>query len=307
MEGNQASFYDNSADRTVVELIRGARTLFVRGFTPADETMSALQTLAGKRIAVLAANGVDQDELHAAVAALTAAGAEAPLVALTAGRIRGMHQHQPGELLRVAATVDEAVASDYDGLLVPGGPISPDLLRQSAAAREFVSQMEALARPLAFLSQAPLLLVSAGLARQRVLTSWPGIRDDMVNAGAVWLNRPVVRDRTMLFGRGPQDLDAFVRDLPGFFAREPVTAPAAADGVPETARTGTESDPPQQKPSEAPDEPLRWLSAPSVGAMLGLALLGVGVVATNRGRRKREERAADIAQSLAPPTPGKRP
>jgi protease I len=266
--------------------------------------MNAPQPLAGKRIAVLAANGVEQDEWRAAVAALTAAGAEAPLVALSAGRIRSMRLHQPGELLRVAVRIDEAVASDYDGLLVPGGPISPDLLRQSAAAREFVSQMEALGRPLAFLSQAPQLLVSAGLARQRVLTSWPGIRDDIVNAGAIWLNQPVVRDRNLLSGRGPQDLPAFVAALPAFFGRltgsalvAEGVAGAVAETVTEAAPSGVQSDPPQQQPSEPPDEPLRWLSAPSVGAMLSLALLGVGVVAASRGRRKRQDGDDDGADT----------
>lgn len=246
--------------------------------------MSAQQVLSGKRIAVLAANGVDQDEMREATAALKAAGAEVTIVAPNAGRIRCLHDHQPGELLRVGTRVDQAVASDYDGLLVPGGYISPDVLRQSAPARGFVRQMDALARPLAFLSQGPQLLVSVGLARQRVLTGWPGIRDDLVNVGAIWRNQPLVQGGHYLFGRGPQDIAAFAEALPAFFAGEAATATATAP-----AAAPLQSDPPQDAPAEAPDEPLRWLSAPSVGAMLSLALLGVGVVAANRGRRKRQD------------------
>jgi protease I len=258
--------------------------------------MSTQQLLAGKRIAVLAANGVDQDEMRQASAALTTAGAEVTIVAPNAGRIRCLHDHQPGELLRVGQRVEGAVAADYDGLLVPGGYVSPDLLRQSAPARGFVRQMDALARPQAFLSQAPQLLVSAGLARQRVLTGWPGIRDDLVNAGAVWRNEPLVRDGHYLFGRSPQDIAAIAKALPAFFAGE---APMATDAATATAAAAAtdqvQSDPPQDAPSEAPDEPLRWLSAPSVGAMLSLAILGVGVVAANRGRRKHK--------ALSPPEP----
>jgi protease I len=160
-----------------------------------------------------------------------AAGAQVALLAPHPGRIRSMQVHQPGELLRVDMTVDKAAAADYDGLLVPGGYISPDSLRQLAAARELVRQMHGLGKPLAFLSQAPLLLVSSGLARQRVLTCWPGIRDDLVNAGAIWLNRPVVRDGHYLFGRSTQDVDAFMSDLAAFFGGEPASAPASVPAL----------------------------------------------------------------------------
>jgi protease I len=245
-------------------------------------------TLAGKCIAVLAADGVEHAEVQEPAMALKAAGAQVALLAPHPGRIRSMQVHQPGELLRVDKTIDAASAADYDGLLVPGGHVSPDTLRQSALARELVRQMHGRGKPLAFLSQAPLLLVSCGLAPQRVLTCWPGIRDDLVNAGAIWLNRPIMRDGQYLFGRGVQDLAIFVAALPGFFAgaAEPVPTPAP-----------THSDPPPETPSELPDQPLRWLSAPSVRAMLSLALLGVGVVAVNQGRHKRRARAAEDAQA----------
>jgi protease I len=253
--------------------------------------MNSQSLLTGKHIAVLAADGVEQAEVQQTTAALTNAGAQVSLLAPHAGRIRSMQVHQPGDLQRVDKPLAAAAAADYDGMLVPGGYISPDTLRQSAPARELVRQMHSLGKPLAFLSQAPLLLVSAGLARQHVLTSWPGIRDDMVNAGATWLNQPVVRNGCCLFGRGPQDLAAFVQDLPSFFAGELAQLPAQLQA---------QSDPPQEQPAESPDQPLRWLSAPSVGAMLSLALLGVGVVAANQGRRRRK--AAEEAQAAEAPS-----
>ena len=250
---------------------------------------STPQALTGKRIAVLAADGFEQAELEKPVAALKEAGATVDVVALRAGRIRGMHVHQSGELQRVDKTVLDARAQDYDGLLVPGGYISPDLLRLSAPAREFLRQMHALGKPVALMSQAPLLLVSCGLATQRTLTSWPGVRDDVVNAGAVWLNQPVVRDARCLTSRGPQDIAAFVQALLPFLAGTLETPSSVAQ---------TESDPPQESPSETPEQPLRWLSAPSVGAMLSLALLGVGVVAANRGMRKKQA-AGDAGHAAA--------
>jgi len=254
--------------------------------------MDNSHTLAGKCIAVLAADGVEQAELDTPVAALKSAGAEVKVIALRPGRIRGMHVHQSADLLRVDKTIAQVRAADYDALLVPGGYISPDLLRQSAPAREFLRQMHALGRPVALMSQAVLLLVSSGLAAGRTLTSWPGVRDDVVNAGAIWRNQDVVRDGTILSSRGPQDTAALVAALIPFFAGE-----AQLD-----SHAGAASDPPQEEPSETPGQPLRWLSAPSVGAMLSLALLGMGVVAANRGRRKkRADEHADAFGAVEPP------
>ncbi len=254
--------------------------------------MSASGQLAGKRIAVLTADGVEQAELDAALAALKDAGAQLVLIALRAGRIRSMSVHQPADLVRVDRKIDDVLAADYDGLLIPGGYIAPDLLRQSAQARDFVRGIEAAGKPVAAMSHAALVLVSCGLAAKRTLTSWPGVRDDLVNAGAVWLNQDVVRDGRLLTSRTPQDCAAFVRELPPFLAGEagtPAPAPAQAD-----------SDPPQQSPSELPDQSLRWLAAPSLGAMLSLAIVGVSVVAANRSLRKRGAREA----SADPPEAG---
>lgn len=247
--------------------------------------------LSGKKIAILTADGYEQGELDAAMAALKAAGAALTVIALRPGRIRGMHVHQPGDLQRVDKKIEDAQADDYDGLLVPGGYIGPDLLRQSAPARAFLCAFDTARKPVALMSHAALLLVSCGLASGRLLTSWPGVRDDLVNAGATWLNRDVVRDGHFLSSRTPQDAPAFVRALPAFLAGEPETEKAAG--------ASADSDPPQQAPSELPDQPLRWLAAPSLGAMLSLAILGVGVVAANN-RRKRGDKEAQPGQASGP-------
>jgi protease I len=252
--------------------------------------MNISKPLSGKRIAVLAADGFEQAELKTPQTALADGGADLTLVSLRRGRIRGMHMNQPGDLVRVDRAIDDAKAADYDGLLIPGGYISPDILRQSAQVRAFVRQFDAAGKPVALLSQAPLILVSAGLAPRRTLTSWPGIRDDVVNAGATWLNQDVVRDAHVLSCRGTQDLAAFVQALVPFFAGEPSTQANAAEA---------QSDPAQDKPLEQPNQSLRWLAAPSFGTMLSLALLGVGVVAAQRVRNKQP--AADASGSAAAP------
>lgn len=250
--------------------------------------MRAPKKLAGKRIAVLAADGFENIELVAPVAALKEAGAEVAIVALHSGRIRGMNLHQSAELLRVDKTVNDARAHDYDGLLIPGGYISPDLLRQSAQARDFVRALNALGKPIALLSQAPLVLASAGLATSRTLTSWPGVRDDLVNAGATWLNEKVVRDSNWLSSRGPQDMAPFIGEMISFFAGEAESSSALRQA---------HSDPQREEPSEMPGQALHWLATPSVRAMLSLALLGVGVVAANRGRGKRRTTDATVQAS----------
>ncbi|MES2759208.1 MAG: type 1 glutamine amidotransferase domain-containing protein [Pseudomonadota bacterium] len=254
--------------------------------------MSALNKLAGKRIAVLAADGFEKEELAAPVAALKDAGAEVVIIALHPGRIRGMSVHQPAELVTVDNTVSKIRAEDYDGLVMPGGYISPDLLRQSAQARGFIRDLDALGKPIVVMSQAPLVLVSAGLAKDRTLTSWPGVRDDMVNAGATWLNEDVVRDANWLSGRGPQDLAALIPEMLSFFASGPEFI--------NTVRAA-QSDPQREEPAEVPGQPLRWLATPSVRTMLSLALLGAGVVAASRGRRPPKRNAALPPPVLAVP------
>ena len=240
--------------------------------------MSAPKLLAGKRIAVLAADGFEKAELAGPVAALREAGAAVVVVGLHAGRIRGMDVHQAAELVAVDLTIGQAHATDFDGLLIPGGYISPDLLRQSALARDLVRHMDALGKPIALLSQAPLVLVSSGLATNRTLTSWPGVRDDMINAGATWLDEDVVRDLNCLSSRSVDDVPAMIGAMVPFFEGRPAASAAARPA---------QSDPQRQEPVEPPGQPLRWLATPSVGAMLGLALLGVGVVASNRARSRK--------------------
>ncbi|MBV9889905.1 MAG: type 1 glutamine amidotransferase [Rhizobacter sp.] len=211
--------------------------------------MALDRRLLGRRIAVLAADGFEKMELTVPAAALRAACADVEVVSLRAGRIRGVNLHEPAARVTVDRTLADADPRDYDALLVPGGFIGPDLLRQSQAARRFASAFDAAGKPVATLGHGSWLLASAGIASGRTLTSWPGIRDDLVHAGATWLDQPIVRDGNWLTSRGPQDLPRFVAALLDHFA-----------GTPSVARR---PQPPRQASAPQPIAPPRFV----VGAL----------------------------------------
>jgi protease I len=238
--------------------------------------MSERNALTGRRIAVLAVDGFEKVELTVPVAALKTAGADVDIVSLHAGRIRGVNLHEPASMVRVDKTLDQASPTEYDGLLVPGGFINPDLLRQSAAARDFVRTFDRQGKPIATLCHGPWLLASAGLTSGRAMTSWPGIRDDMVNAGATWLDQEVVRDGNWVTSRGPQDMVPFVRAMTELFSG----AAAAVQGIGQSAR----SDPQREQPPALVVNAMRWMPRPVFRTLLGVALVGAGLAATSRRR-----------------------
>lgn len=232
--------------------------------------------LDGKRIAVLAADGFEKVELTVPVKALQMAGAEVEIVSLRKGRIRGVNLHEPASRVKVTKTIEEANPSDYDGLLVPGGFINPDLLRQSAKAREFVRAFDVAGKPIASLCHGPWVLASAGLLKGRTVTSWPGIRDDVVNAGATWLDEEFVRDGNLATSRGPQDLIPFTEGIQHLFAEK---APVRNGKTPRAAS------------SPQPDEPpavvlgaMKWMPKPSLRTAVLLGVVAAGVLAANRRR-----------------------
>lgn len=234
------------------------------------------EQLQGRRVAVLAADGFELVELMVPAAGLKAAGARVEVVSLRPGRIRGVNLHEPARRVQVDYTLSEVSPDDYDALLIPGGFINPDTLRQSAAVRHFVREFDAQGKPIATLCHGPWVLVSAGLARERTLTSWPGVRDDVVNAGATWRDEPVVRDGNWITSRGPQDLAAFVPAVVAFFAgaqpRERAGGPA-------------ESAPPRDAPPQVVLGAMKWMPRPSLRAAAFLGVLAALAVAGHRTRR----------------------
>lgn len=238
--------------------------------------MNGRKKLSGQKIAVLVADGFEKVELSVPAAALEAAGAEVDIVSLHGGSVRGVNLDVPAGTVPVDKTIGEVRARDYDGLFIPGGFINPDFLRQSADARDLVRAFDIQGKPIATLCHGPWVLASSGVARGRTLTSWPGVRDDMVNAGATWLDQAVVRDDNLLSSRGPQDMVPFVRDMVRLYAGEP--------GSREALRRRA-TDPQREKPSMFAVEAVRWMPSAGVGTMVGLGLLAAGVMAANRARQ----------------------
>ena len=160
-------------------------------------------------MAVLAADGFEQIEVTSPVRALRKQGADVRIISLRPGRIRGINFLWRGRKVPVDDTVFTADPDDFAALLLPGGFISPDLLRQSERALEFVRAFDRDCKPIAVICHGPEVLISAGLIKGRRIASWPGIADDVRNAGGIWENEKLVADGNWVSSRAPHDLRAF--------------------------------------------------------------------------------------------------
>ncbi|WP_146591322.1 type 1 glutamine amidotransferase domain-containing protein [Posidoniimonas polymericola] len=174
--------------------------------------------LSGKRIAVLATDGVEQVELEQPCDALNAAGAEVHLVSLESDPIQGVHHDQKGDTFEVDKTIDEVSAEEYDALVLPGGVFNPDALRVNECAVDFVRDFFKQGKPVAAICHGPWLLVEADVVEGRKVTSWPSVKTDLVNAGAEWVDKQCVCDNGLVTSRNPNDLPAFCRKMVEEFA-----------------------------------------------------------------------------------------
>jgi protease I len=165
--------------------------------------------LQGKKVAILAADMVEQVELVEPRKALEEAGAQTELVSLKPGEIQGFDHFDPADKHEVDRVVEEADASDYDALLVPGGVGNPDQLRGDENAVSFVREFFEAGKPVAVICHGPWILVEAGVVKGRTLTSWPTLQTDIRNAGGNWVDREVVVDQGLVTSRKPDDIPAF--------------------------------------------------------------------------------------------------
>jgi protease I len=166
--------------------------------------------LQGKRIAFLVANeGVEQIELTEPLKAVREAGAEVDLLAPAAEEIQAFNHLDKGETFSPAKSVAEAEASDYDGLVLPGGVANPDQLRTKDEAVEFVRAFFDAGKPVGAICHAPWTLIEADVVRGRTVTSWPSLQTDLRNAGAEWVDEEVHVDQGLVTSRKPDDLDSF--------------------------------------------------------------------------------------------------
>ena len=169
----------------------------------------AKQNLKGKRVAILATDGVEEVELNEPRKALDAAGAKTTLVSPKTGTIKGWQHDQWGGQIRVDLALDDAREEDFDALMLPGGVMNPDHLRVNQNAVEFVRSFFSAGKPVAAICHAPWMLVEAGVVRGKTLTSWPSLKTDIQNAGGDWVNREVVNDEGLVTSRRPDDIPQF--------------------------------------------------------------------------------------------------
>jgi protease I len=175
--------------------------------------------LRGKKIAILAADGVEQVELERPRQAVRDAGAETELLSISSGEIQAMNADvNPGEKFRVDRPVAEAKVDDYDGLILPGGTTNPDHLRQDEDAVRFVRDFVNTGKPVGVICHGPWTLVEADVVRGRTLTGYPSVRTDIRNAGGTVVDEEVVVDQGLVSSRNPDDLPAFCAKIVEEFA-----------------------------------------------------------------------------------------
>lgn len=165
----------------------------------------------GKRIAILAADGFEYSELLKPKEILEDHEALTEVISLKPGKIKSWKDKNWGEEIDVDSVVSEVQAEDYDALMLPGGVINPDLLRMNEAAVNFVSQFVLAGKPIAAICHGPWTLVETNILEGRVVTSWPSIKTDLINAGAKWVDQEVVSDQGLVTSRKPSDIPAFTK------------------------------------------------------------------------------------------------
>jgi protease I len=177
------------------------------------------QPLANLRVAILSTLGFERVELVAVRDALAAAGALVEVVSPDGPTIRSFEFPDWAEEVTVDRTLAEARSEDYDALYLPGGVINPDLLRIDARALAFIRAFADRGRPIASMCHGPWLLISAGIVRGHRIAAWPSLREDLVNAGATFVDEPVVRDGMLVTARKPDDIPQLCEALMSHFAQ----------------------------------------------------------------------------------------
>ncbi|MGZ4451467.1 MAG: type 1 glutamine amidotransferase domain-containing protein [Nocardioides sp.] len=170
--------------------------------------------LAGKRIAIIATDFFEEAELVVPRDRLREAGASVSVYSTKREAIQATEgDTDPTRKVDVDGTFDDLDIESTDALVVPGGTVNADRIRVEAAAQELIRAFDEAGKPLAMICHGPWLLVSAGRAQDRRLTSWPSLADDLRNAGATWVDEEVVVDGNLITSRKPDDLDAFVEAI----------------------------------------------------------------------------------------------
>jgi protease I len=178
-----------------------------------------MNTLDGKRIAILATDGVERVELQQPRDAVVAAGAAVEVISLERGEIRLVDGDlTPAGTAAVDAVVTDVSADDYHGLILPGGTVNADRLRTSTDVRAFVAAMLVAGKPVGAICHAPWVLIDTEVVAGQTVTSHPSVRTDLRNAGANPVDEQVARAGNLVTSRTPGDLPAFCAAITELFA-----------------------------------------------------------------------------------------
>jgi protease I len=175
--------------------------------------MSITSPFSGKRVAILATDGVEQSELADVRKALDESGARTEIVSPKGDSIQAFRHHDKAETHKVDTPLETARSADYAALYLPGGVANPDALRMDDKAVQFVREFMVADKPVAAICHGPWLLVEADAVRGRKLTSWPSLKTDIRNAGGEWVDEPVSVDERLITSRKPDDIPVFAKRL----------------------------------------------------------------------------------------------
>lgn len=171
-----------------------------------------MQKLNNKKIAVLLTDGFEEIEFTKPKEALEEAGANIEIIA-PEKKIKAWDMKDWGSEYEATLLLDDAEPQNYDALMLPGGVMNPDKLRQNKKAVEFVRYFMEENKPVAAICHAPQMLIETGTINGRKLTSYPSLQTDLEHAGANWVNEEVVVDNRLVTSRSPRDLEAFNKKM----------------------------------------------------------------------------------------------
>lgn len=172
-----------------------------------------MATLSKKRVAILTEEGFEQVELTSPLGALENAGAQVDVISPKSGKIKAWNHTDWGIEVKVDKELSTVSPDDYDALVLPGGVMNPDKLRQNKEAVAFVSAFLDEGKPVAAICHGPQVLIETGMIGGRTLTSYPSLQTDLKNAGAHWIDQEVVVDNGLVTSRTPNDLPAFNKKM----------------------------------------------------------------------------------------------
>lgn len=178
-----------------------------------------MHDLSGIRVAVVATDGFEEEELTKPVTALREAGAAVDIVSPKTGQIQAFRHHDKSIKVEATMPLEQLDADRYDALMLPGGALNADAIRMEPKLSQCIRAMDAAKKPMAVICHAPWELASAGILDGRKLTSYHTIQDDLRNAGATWEDSPLVRDDNLVTSRKPDDLDRFIPAMIELFAQ----------------------------------------------------------------------------------------